>query len=349
MDILKIIIYIISVIHFVSIVLALIKKDFWVFRIFDYPRMQKFVMLSIMLGILVFVFKDDLLFMDWVLICLLFVSLIYLAWIILPFTFLGKTMIKQVKTSSSSVLKVLVVNVFQENQKYEKLLHLIDLKDPDIVFLVEINDLWQSKVASLKTKYPNVIEVPQENTYGMLFYSKLKISNSQVHYLIDPEVPSIETDIEFDGKTIRIFALHPTPPTPNENLYSTDRDAEILTVAKKVKKLNQPCMVIGDLNDVAWSYTTELFLKTSGLLDPRRGRGCFNTFHAKYPLLRWPLDHFFVSTHFRLLDMNVEKHVGSDHFPISISLILSDIDDSGKLKPSRSDQQLSDEKAAGNQ
>jgi endonuclease/exonuclease/phosphatase (EEP) superfamily protein YafD len=347
MEILKISIYIISFVHFVTIVLALIKKDFWIFRIFDYPRMQKFVILSLLLSTFIFVFKNNLSLTDWILIFLLVISLIYLAFLILPFTVLGKKMIKQEKAHSSKVIKVLVANVYQENQKYAKLLDLVSLKDPDIVFLVETNHQWHEKVKKLVAKYPYTIEVPKENTYGMLFFSKYKISSSQVKYLIDPEVPSIETDVEFDGQIIRIFALHPTPPTPNENLYSTDRDAEILTVAKHVMKLTQPCMVIGDLNDVAWSYTTELFLKTSGLLDPRRGRGCFNTFHAKYPLLRWPLDHFFVSAHFKLIDIRVESPIGSDHFPISISLVLSDYDDSGRMKSSRDDQQLASEKTSG--
>src|SRR5690606_21531100 len=127
-------------------------------------------------------------------------------------------------------------------------------------------------------------------------------------------------------------------------MHSTDRDAEILLVGKMAKKHNGPCMVIGDLNDVAWSYTTNLFLKTSGLLDPRHGRGLYSTFHAKYPLLRWPLDHFFVSNDFHLKNIKVEKSIDSDHFPISIQLVLCKVDDSDAEKADSEDRELASEK-----
>jgi endonuclease/exonuclease/phosphatase (EEP) superfamily protein YafD len=94
--------------------------------------------------------------------------------------------------------------------------------------------------------------------------------------------------------------VHPTPPVPNENPRSTERDKELLLVADLAKASDLPVIVIGDLNDVAWSYTTELFLKMSGLIDPRRGRGFYNSFHAHYPFLRFPLDHAFISTDFKL-------------------------------------------------
>src|SRR5690606_20912724 len=111
-------------------------------------------------------------------------------------------------------------------------------------------------------------------------------------------------------------------PFPTENSRSTERDAELLLVAKEVKDMRSPILVVGDLNDVAWSYTTKLFQKISGLLDPRVGRGFYSTFHAQYPLARWPLDHIFTSSHFRLICIQRLKNIGSDHFPIFIKLQL---------------------------
>lgn len=324
--------------------LPLIKKDHWLFRVFDYPRMQKFISVAVVTSLWFLFFKDSPYSIDWIVITLLIISLLYLSYIIFPFTPFSKPMVDKVTASKEPTLNLLVANVYQDNTSYSKLLKVIKNRNPEIIFLVETNNRWLENIKSLRKDYPYHIEIPQENTYGMLFYSKLKIKNHKINYLIDNEIPSVYLEIEFNNQIVKVFGLHPTPPVPPENKHSTDRDAEILMVGKTVKECEGPCLVIGDLNDVAWSYSTKLFLKISGLLDPRRGRGFYNTFNAKYMIMRWPLDHYFISSHFRLVDMAVEEHIDSDHFPISISLMISHKDESDQLQATASEEALVEDK-----
>jgi endonuclease/exonuclease/phosphatase (EEP) superfamily protein YafD len=119
-------------------------------------------------------------------------------------------------------------------------------------------------------------------------------------------------------------------------------------IAKEAKACSVPAIVAGDLNDVAWSYTTELFMKVSGLLDPRRGRGFYSTFHSKYWFLRWPLDHIFCSKHFQLVNLKVLPTIGSDHFPIFVELSLQEnkANEGEELQADAEDEETANEKIA---
>jgi hypothetical protein len=116
--------------------------------------------------------------------------------------------------------------------------------------------------------------------------------------------------------------MHPRPPEPIRNQDSAPRDAELVMIGKQIaaEERHVPTVVCGDLNDVAWSYTTQLFLRLSKLLDPRMGRGLYNSYSANSRIFRFPLDHVFHSNEFKLVDLRVCDHVGSDHFPMLIEL-----------------------------
>ena len=164
---------------------------------------------------------------------------------------------------------------------------------------------------------PFTVKCPLDNLYGMHLFSRLPLGQEEVCYLVEEDVPSIHATIELrSGDKVRAHFLHPAPPSPTENAESAERDAELVIVARSVAESDMPVIVAGDLNDVAWSATTRLFRKISGLLDPRVGRGAFNTFHVDYPFLRWPLDHLFHSGHFTLVELQRLPDIGSDHFPL---------------------------------
>lgn len=55
-------------------------------------------------------------------------------------------------------------------------------------------------------------------------------------------------------------------------------------------------------------------------MDPRVGRGLFNTYDTKSRFMRYPLDHVFASEHFLLVELNRLSDIGSDHFPMFVNL-----------------------------
>ena len=48
------------------------------------------------------------------------------------------------------------------------------------------------------------------------------------------------------GDRVRLHCLHPRPPAPGENTRSTERDAELLMVAKELESEDLPSIVVGD-------------------------------------------------------------------------------------------------------
>ncbi len=220
-----------------------------------------------------------------------------------------------------STIRVVISNVEMENDQYEVWMTTMRDADPDVLVVLEPNQAWVDAIASLIESFPERIIVPQDNWYGMIMLSKLPIVTHQVRYLVQEDIPSIDAELRLDDdRVVRFVAVHPRPPEPIRGNDATARDAELTLWGTELADETKPSIIGGDLNDVAWSSTTRLFLRTSGMLDPRRGRGMFNTFHADHIWMRFPLDHVFVSPHFTISNVRLLPFIGSDHFPIQIDL-----------------------------
>ena len=302
---------------------SLIPRDEWWFRGADFPRLQ-ILALGLIAFLLMLLWDAP---WDWVreaILIGLIAAVAYQLKMVLPYTFVWK---KQVKTVTKTVLQserqlsLIVSNVLTLNTQYHLLLQQIHQHQPDLILTLESDAHWQQALNVLEDDYPYRVAVPLDNLYGMHLYSRLALKDIEVKFILSDEIPSIHaTVILRSGQPVQLYCLHPKPPSPTEAKDSTLRDAELLIVGDQIKDLDESCIVIGDLNDVAWSRTTRLFQRISGLLDPRVGRHFVNTFHADYPLLRWSLDHVFHSTDFALVQMQRLAHIGSDHFPVYVVL-----------------------------
>jgi endonuclease/exonuclease/phosphatase (EEP) superfamily protein YafD len=304
--------------------LPLLRYEAWWIRILDFPRRQ--IALVTLVGIPSYValagLHDAL---DWIMVVSLAICAVYqLARIGVYTPLFAKEAKDAAACADDRRFGIVVANVLTPNRDAGALLRIVRARDPDLMLFVETDDWWQEQLDPLETTHPYTVKCPKDNLYGMVLYSRLELVEPRLRFLVESDIPSIHAGVQLpSGECVDLHCVHPRPPAPSEATSSVQRDAELVVVAKAVASAARPALVIGDLNDVAWSATTRLFQKLSGMLDPRVGRGMFSTFNAKYFWLRWPLDHIFISPEFTVVSLARLGFFGSDHFPMHAELCYS--------------------------
>jgi endonuclease/exonuclease/phosphatase (EEP) superfamily protein YafD len=295
--------------------LPLVRTDAGLIRVCDFPRPQ-FLVVGAAALIAMTLWSD---WRDWSVIGIGLAcgaAVVGQAIRIAPYTVLMRKESRPAKGDAPErELSLLIVNVKKSNRRSDPLVDLIVKHQPDIVFAVEIDRWWQDQLSTVAETYPHVTTLPQDDGYGLMFLSRLTVASCEVRRLVEPNIPSLKAQVRLHaGQSFWFYGLHPQPPGAIQDAH--ERNTELLYVAREIGADREPSLVAGDLNDVAWSRTNDRFLKISGMLDPRVGRGVFATFHARYWIARWPIDHLFHSPDFAIAMLRVLPDVGSDHLPV---------------------------------
>jgi endonuclease/exonuclease/phosphatase (EEP) superfamily protein YafD len=317
-------------------ILPLIPSGQWWVRLWDFPRLQltgALIVPVLMLGVHAWLKRPRTEHAVWIAVILAIAG--WHLYHILPFTPVWSTEVPtaEVQPGDNQVtLKVLTANVTYTNDHYADVLAMVRREDPDLLLLIEIDRAWAEGLAPLDEYYAYRVGEVRAEGLGIVLWSRIPLLEQEVKHLVSERRPSIFATLDVPGiGPVRFVGAHPVPPGLQERTVSSDntekrrdsreRDAELMLVARHVQQdSDNRWIVTGDFNDVAWSGTTRLFADLSDLKDPRRGRRLLSTYHAKYPLWRYPIDHLFVSDGFHLVDLERVKVLGSDHFGIFTTL-----------------------------
>ena len=300
---------------------------YWYSKLLDFPRLQ-YLLLGI-LCLLLFAGLNKKWKWPSVLLLTGLLAAIYIQSVrIFPYWFGEKAVPDAAQNfSEEDSFSLLLSNVLITNRESGKLIKAVKDADPDLFLAMEVDQWWLEELEVLKQDYPYVMEQPNDEAYGMALYSRLPLKEKQQKYLNHKNVPSFHTRVQLEsGKEFMFHAVHPVAPMPSDKYPDNEGEEEValLKVGDMVVKDEVPSLVAGDFNDVSWSHTARLFGKSGDLKNVRIGRGLYNTFDANSMIMRWPLDHFFVTEEFHLADLKRLGKVGSDHFPVYAEFVLKE-------------------------
>ena len=298
---------------------------YWYSKVLDFPRLQYWILG--VLCLLLFLGLNKKWKLPSILLVLGLLASVYIHSVrIFPYWF-GEKSVPDAPAAfqEENSFGLMLANVLIKNDQYNKFLNLVEEQDPDLLLAMEVDQKWVDELEVLKRNYPYVISRPNDEAYGMILFSKFPFRKQEVKYLNHDFVPSFHTEVVLpSGKTFIFHAEHPVAPVPSDKYPDNkgEKEVELLKVGEMVVRDKQPSIVAGDFNDVSWSHTSRLFGHDGKLKNVRIGRGLYNTFDATSMVMRWPLDHYFVTQEFSLVELKRLKAFGSDHFPIYAKFVL---------------------------
>jgi endonuclease/exonuclease/phosphatase (EEP) superfamily protein YafD len=158
---------------------SLTDSNYWWIRIWDFPRSQLLIVMLV-LAVLLSVF--DRAWRPWFSVVLVLAACWQL-YRIHPYTRLAKTEVASATSADAEkpgCFKVLTLNVYQANRDYARTLELLERKDADVLVLLETDTQWHDALAPLLSRYPHVLKRPLDNTYGLIFASRLPTEGARL-------------------------------------------------------------------------------------------------------------------------------------------------------------------------
>jgi endonuclease/exonuclease/phosphatase (EEP) superfamily protein YafD len=213
---------------------------------------------------------------------------------------------------ATPTLSLLAVNVRARNAEHAGLLESIAETHPDVVLVVEFTPRWGEHLASLTAKYPYQIRHPRSDNFGIALYSRHPLETAGE--LMLGSTVAIDARIVAPRGNVRVIGVHLRPPM--SRALARERNAQLAALAAHVAAIDEPLVVLGDINTTPYSPYFARFLETSGLRDARSAFGLGFTWPTSFPLLGIPIDYCLVRNGLTVAQYARLSAFGSDHYPV---------------------------------
>ncbi len=217
-------------------------------------------------------------------------------------------------------LRLLLANLQYSNGSHEAFTRLVAEQQPDVIVVEELTPTWARALASLGERFPASKMVPREGPFGIAILSRRPMQDVELLDFGHPAYPALLARITTGNGRLSLLAAHPPPPV-NDTLFAARND-QLHRAATLLRRLGPRTVLLGDLNTSPWSPFFSELLQRSGLASAREGFGLLPTWPSFFPLTMIPIDHCLISRDARVKAIKTGPHIGSDHLPLVIDLLV---------------------------
>ena len=231
-------------------------------------------------------------------------------------------------SSETADLKVLVANINTQNTSYDKVIELVRREKPDLAIFMEVDEVWQTQLDSLKDLLPYSSGQSSAYNLGLLVYSNQSLNDSQVEFFGTERNASVVAQLTVSQKPVTLLATHLLPPVKPSFFQS--RNQQLNRIIQYLTEIDDRTILAGDLNTTMWSPYYRRLVNKTGLNNTRKGFGILPTWftegtYDKIPdwstaLFSIPIDHCLISPGLKTVSISTGNNIGSDHLPLIISL-----------------------------
>lgn len=235
-------------------------------------------------------------------------------------------------------LHLLALNVNAHHREPVRIGALLAESDADAILLSEIRPRTLAAIrTALGARYPFVHDASAEGHFGIALLSRLPLLDARTHRLGGARHPSIEAGVRWQGVRVTLFGAHPHPPVGSREARL--RDEELAAIGRLLAGVDAPLVVFGDLNAAPWSPPLRALGEKLALRHGALGHGLRPTWRPAThtlqgisegalgrrlgTLLGAPIDHLLVSDEWTVVDYRLGPGVGSDHAPLTATLVLN--------------------------
>ena len=225
----------------------------------------------------------------------------------------NQALVQPPKTNEPTV-KVAQFNLAAMNGNYKELISKIVQTDADVVSLQEVPitlEKWLED--TLHSVYPHPCHSASPDFRGILLLSKHAFIRCDT--IKSDNIPNLSICIRTKNSARQLFVIctYLAPPfgATGYKLFRNQLD----TIANYAKMLGEPYITVGDFNMEGSSYEIQLFRRSTGIVDSRRGfqpirqDGTFNWAEI-------PTDHIFYTSHFECIDFRTVSDSSKTHLGI---------------------------------